>query len=68
MKKVGSELECQRHNAQSAQLAWEQKCKDKEKEHKADLSQQQDLLRDMQKHLEENQKKMEQETNKVTGV
>ena len=65
VKKVGSELECQRHNAQAAQLTWEQKCKDKDKEHKAELSQQNDMLRDMQRQLEENRKKNEQETNKV---
>ena len=66
MKKVGSELECQRHNAQAAQLTWEQKVKEKDKEHKAELSQQNDLLRDMERQLDENRKRSEQEMNKVT--
>ena len=65
VKKVGSELECQRHNAQAAQLMWEQKVKEKDKEHKAELSQQNDILRDMERQLDENRKKSEQEMNKV---
>ena len=65
VKKVGSELECQRHNAQAAQLTWEQKVKEKDKEHKAELSQQNDLLRDMERQLDENRKRSEQEMNKV---
>ena len=65
MKKVGSELECQRHNAQAAQLTWEQKVKEKDKEHKAELSQQNDVLRDMERQLDENRKRSEQEMNKV---
>ena len=65
MKKVGSELECQRHNAQAAQRTWEQKVKEKDKEHKAELSQQNDVLRDMEKQLDENRKRSEQEMNKV---
>ena len=66
VKKVGSELECQRHNAQAAQLTWEQKVKEKDKEHKAEQSQQNDILRDMERQLDENKKRSEQEMNKVT--
>ena len=43
-KKLMKEIECQRHNSETAIQAKEQKMKEKEKEHKIDLSHQLDAV------------------------
>ena len=64
-KKVAGELECQRHNAKAALEAAEMRWKEKEKQQKAEMSQQADMMRDMQRHLEEEEKRHQQERHKV---
>ena len=67
-KKALNELECQRHNADSARMSLDQKLKDLEKSHKADLSAQTDTVRDMEKHLEETKAKMTMDLKKVLYI
>ena len=64
-KRLVSELECQRHNAEAARASLEQKLKDTEKAHKAELSSHTDTVRDMEKHLEESKNKMQLDLKKV---
>ena len=60
-----NEIECQRHNADSARQALESKLKEEEKKHKADLAGHTDTVRDMDKHIEEIKAKMNMDVKKV---
>ena len=64
-KTLTQELQCQRHNAESAKQHAEQKLKQREKELQQDLSQREDMLKDMDRHHQETKNKLTQELNKV---
>lgn len=64
-KSITKELECQRHNAEAARLAQEQRFKEREKEHKQEASQQNQTLTTMDKQLNEVKAKSTQEVNRL---
>ena len=65
VKKIGGELECQRHNAEAARQAMDQKMKDREKETRMEMSQQADIIKDFEKQLQDTKCKLLQDVNKV---
>ena len=64
-RRVLGDLECQRHNAEAARQATENKWREKEKEHKAELSHQTDIVCGIQRLLDEKERNHQQELNKV---
>ena len=64
-KKLNQELQCQRHNAEAARQTHETRLKEKEREFKAEISQQSDVLRDMEQQLQQERQKLQQDVNKV---
>ena len=65
LKKLGMELECQRHNADAARLALDQKMKEREREARAELAQTTTMLKEAEKRLVDASNAHIQETRKV---
>ena len=68
LRKLGQELDCQRHNAEAARQLYEQRMKDRERELQVELGEQSNMLREMEKILQQEQNKLQQETNKVCSA
>ena len=60
VKKLGQELDCQRHNSEASRAQLEQRLKEKEKDHGLEMRQQTEMMKDMERHLEEAKNKLQQ--------